>query len=616
MIPVLSTATATTESAKAGETTLKIDSFTLAGDDAANYQPAGGYTEEHFNIQRSQVKGDIADLTYAYTGEEFQVSADKIYLIDQYGNRITNYETTYYYHNGDGVEKVDGLKAMGKYTVIARPTDQANYKGGATQTIYVAAAAADANAAPKCSAVIDITGTVHLYDGQPHGVTVKSSVEDAENKNVTVEYFVDGNYTTTAPSDVGRYLVKAETTNEGVTDTAYGILTIVMANPELALTAANRRYNSDRYDGAPNGTYNGAAVPTDSNVNGFPAGTYYTWQGAYIQGTSYDAPTEAGNYVITAHVPQSEDGNYAAHEVSANYTIEKAPLTIAAEKLQRWQYGSYPDMVASFTGFATEGASRDTQLRDVQVQPEFLFNEEKGGYTNHAQDQVGTYSINVRNALVRNYAVTYVANSYYVTAEEPKADLAIHTMLDGTNVKYAHFGDTIQLYPYGYYDRDLGAYNTSSTLTWSVEKPANDTAGGITQDGRLTVYGTGDYVVTLTRGSGSAVISATLTVHVDKREISIEVPDVDKIYSGTEQTYDGTLALSDNGLGVDAAKLKNSNTRTDFGSQVVTYKIDEANTLYVSRVQARYVTRVSMDMLYDKEDIDSCPAFYHRRQAF
>lgn len=34
------------------------------------------------------------------------------------------------------------------------------------------------------------------------------------------------------------------------------------------------------------------------------------------------------------------------------------------------------------------------------------------------------------------------------------------------------------------------------------------------------------------------------------------------------------------------------------------------NTLYVSRVQARYVTRVSMDMLYDREDIDSCPAFY------
>lgn len=37
------------------------------------------------------------------------------------------------------------------------------------------------------------------------------------------------------------------------------------------------------------------------------------------------------------------------------------------------------------------------------------------------------------------------------------------------------------------------------------------------------------------------------------------------------------------------------------------------NTLYISRVQAMYIDRVSMDMLYDKEDIDSCPAFYTRR---
>lgn len=35
-----------------------------------------------------------------------------------------------------------------------------------------------------------------------------------------------------------------------------------------------------------------------------------------------------------------------------------------------------------------------------------------------------------------------------------------------------------------------------------------------------------------------------------------------------------------------------------------------SNTLYISRVQARYIDRVTMDMLYDQEDIDSCPAFY------
>lgn len=36
-------------------------------------------------------------------------------------------------------------------------------------------------------------------------------------------------------------------------------------------------------------------------------------------------------------------------------------------------------------------------------------------------------------------------------------------------------------------------------------------------------------------------------------------------------------------------------------------------TLYISRVQARYIDRVSMDMVYDEDEIDSCPAFYTRR---
>ena len=36
-------------------------------------------------------------------------------------------------------------------------------------------------------------------------------------------------------------------------------------------------------------------------------------------------------------------------------------------------------------------------------------------------------------------------------------------------------------------------------------------------------------------------------------------------------------------------------------------------TLYISRVQARYIDRVSMDMIYDEDEIASCPAFYTRR---
>lgn len=33
-------------------------------------------------------------------------------------------------------------------------------------------------------------------------------------------------------------------------------------------------------------------------------------------------------------------------------------------------------------------------------------------------------------------------------------------------------------------------------------------------------------------------------------------------------------------------------------------------TIYVSKVQAPYIRRISMDMLYDEYEIDSCPAFY------
>jgi len=33
-------------------------------------------------------------------------------------------------------------------------------------------------------------------------------------------------------------------------------------------------------------------------------------------------------------------------------------------------------------------------------------------------------------------------------------------------------------------------------------------------------------------------------------------------------------------------------------------------TLYISRVQAPYIREITIDMLYDEDDIDSCPAFY------
>ena len=557
------------------DATLGVKDVSLKGDDAANYTlSASGYTEV-FNIQRSQVKGAIVSgRTYKYTGKDIKLAASDIYLIDQACNQLTNYDVTYYYHNGDGVEKVDAMNKMGKYTVIARP-EQNNYKGGATETVYVGTAD-NAGTLDKSavSSLITISNTVELY-GATTGVTVSATKGTA-----TASYYYDGAWKDNAPTAAGRYLVKATVTNDGVTDTAYGLYTVVKARPALTLTATGATYNSAQYNGAPTGTYN--------NDPALPADTYFTYTGGTIQGVAYEAPTEAGDYVVTAHVGKA--ANYTAHEISANFTIAQAALTIKADDLQRWQYGSFPDMVASYQGLATGGIAADTSLRDVQIQPEFLFNEQNGGYTNHAFDQVGTYPVTVRNALARNYTVTYVGGTIATTAEEPKAELAIHGMPDnGTATEnLVYYGDTIQLYAYGYYktidsSTSSGSYNTSSLIEWAVSSGA---PASIDPNGLLKINGVGTFTVTLTRGSGSAAISTTINVTAKKQEVKVVVPDQDLIYNGAEQKYDGGKFYAENAKGeritatpyMHDGKVK----RTNVGSQIITSWVGDTNATYQS----------------------------------
>lgn len=571
---VYAVGTGYTDKAAAGtDATLRVKDVTLKGDDAANYDLTSYSYTEVFNIQRSQVKGAIVSgRTYKYTGKDIKLAASDIYLIDQAGNQLTDYKVTYYYHNGDGVEKVDAMNKMGKYTVIARP-EQDNYKGGATETVYVGTAD-NAGTLDKSavSSLITISNTVELFGATENEGIVATATNNA---TVTVEYQNGTGWSATRPTAAGRYLVKV-TTSTG--DTAYGLYTVVKARPALTLTATGATYNSAQYNGAPTGTYN--------NDPALPADTYYTYTGGTIQGVAYEAPTEAGDYVVTAHVGKTP--NYTAHEISTNFTIAKAALTIKADDLQRWQYGSFPDMVASYQGLATDGIAADTSLRDVQIQPEFLFNEQNGGYTNHAYDQVGTYPVTVRNALARNYTVTYKDGKIATTAEEPKAELAIHGMPDNgtTTENLVYYGDTIQLYAYGYYktldsSTSGGSYNTSSLIEWKASGPAT-----ITQDGLLTVTGVGPVKVTLTRGSGSAAISTTINVTAKKQEVKVVVPDQDLIYNGAEQKYDGGKFYAENAKGeritatpyMHDGKVK----RTNVGSQIITSWVGDTNATYQS----------------------------------
>jgi hypothetical protein len=555
-----------TDSANAGKRTLTVSGVTLLGDDADNYVWDGDAYSESFTIQRNQVQGDIADSTYLYGTKA--VPADDIYLIDQQGSEITNYTITYYYHNGEGVEKVDGLSHKGMYTVIARP-DQANYKGGASQAIYVVSDnAKDAEPSKDfSSATIAITNTVELYGAEGN----QGIQATATNGTVKVEYYVNNTWTETAPTDAGRYLVKVTATTTHHTDTAYGLYTIVKARPVLTLTAADAIYDSALYDGNPqltNSSDNSAAV-------------YYTFSGDTVIGehasgvnVDYQAPADAGTYTVTAHV--GETANYTAHEVSATFTIEKADLTITADNLQRQQYGAYPEMVATYEGLATDGVAPDASLRDVQIQPEFATD-----WVNFAQDHVGSYDITPSSALAKNYNIAYVAGKYAVTAEDPKPTLAIHGLPDnGTDVEnIVYYGDTIQLYAYGNQVDDV--ISDSSLLTWKV---SDSTIAAIDENGLLTIKGVGDFTITLTRGIGMEAIETSVTVEAKKKEVKVEVPSLDRVYIGSEYNYasNRVYAVDEMGKEVTATFTVDNRAHTDVGGYVVTGKAAEADTLYQS----------------------------------
>lgn len=552
----------------AGTETLRVKDLVLNGDDAHNYKlPENtGYSEE-IEVLRNQLKGDIADATYAYTGSDITLPAEDVYLINQQGD-VTDYVVTYYYHNGEGVEKVDAMNAKGMYTVVVGKDD--NYKGGASQTVYVADTAVDAEPVKTAvSTLISITDTAQLY-GESDGVKVALTNASA---TYTLYYNVGGEWVTNEPKDAGRYLVKV-TTSTG--DTAYGLYTITKANPVLTLTAAGITYDSAPYDGAVSGTYNGGT---------FPEGTYYTYAGGNILGVAYEAPTEAGDYVITAHVP--ETANYTAHEVKANFTIAKAPLTIKADQLQRFLYSAYPDAVCTYTGLATGGVAPDTSLRDIQIQPELNYtghtSNDSANDTNHTESLVGWFQVEPVNALAKNYEVSYEVGEFSVTELDPQPELAIHGAPQnglGTGTIVAYYGDAIQLYAYG--NQKGGTINKSSVLKWSVTGPA---AFDTEYPGLLHITGVGTVVVTLTRGEGTLAISTSITIEARKQEVKVQLADQDKVYNGNTQTYDGTVSVVDAKYATVTADVDLDNlSRRPIGSQIVTGVVDADEAYYQSEV--------------------------------
>ena len=590
---VFATGTVETAIDAAGNTTLVIKSLNeLQGPDAKNYvwaDDAAAYNTESFTIQRNQVRGDIAGgntmadaLILAYqNGAKFDFPKDKIFLYDQQGRVITDYAISVYYHSGDGVTLAkDGkLQYMGKYTIIARP-EQDNYKGGATQVVYVGETAQDAAVDTTIKSVtIDITNTVKVYDG----TAASAKATDSQGADATVTYW-DGGAWVPSVSDAGRYTVKA-TASTG--DVAYGIYTIVKALPDFDVTVdkPTERYTSEFWAGTPSTT--SAADGYYTYAGDVVAGDTYDFTNEVFAGVSYEKPIDVGTYVVTYHA--SETDNYVAHEESATFTITPAPLTVTAESVYRKQYGSFPDVLALYSGLVGGAAMPDTSLRDVQVAPDMMIN--MGDTDLVGNSSVGQFVIDTveNSALAKNYTITYVDGTVTTNATDPQEELRIRGMINNgegaTNVAYVD--DVIQLYAYG--NKVGGTIKDSSVLTWKITKGTDyatiDKTTGLM---KVTKAG-GEVEVTLIRGSENdpEAIKTTLTFTTHKKEVKVSVPTVDKVYNGTVQTYDGAPVAYDRTfkpiLPADVTlEAPNNISRTDIGGQIVTNKVADGDDKYQS----------------------------------
>lgn len=598
---IYATATGTLRDANAGENEFTVSDVQLHGDDADNYVVDGTKTyEEPIYVSRSQVYGETGTLKLKQ-GEHFP--ADQVIkMIDQAGNELKaneGYTLTFYYHSDTKIEKTEDLSKTGLYTVVARPK-QDNYKGGVTMKFEVVkdAAVAELTAAkaPKSSTLIDLTNTATMYNPMGNvGVTATSS----QDNTVEVKYQNGTDWSTDVPANAGRYLVKATDAISG--DVAYGIYTITKAHPGIRITAEGTTYNSMPYDVA-------TKVVTENNG----AESYLTYAGDVAIGfdtptdgnVAEQAPVDAGSYVVTLHVNETQ--NYTAHEVSAPFVIAQKPLTITTHSKQSTQYDAFPAMTAKYEGLAysTSDNTNDTSLRDVQIAPEFLFNYDKGGFTNHALDQVGGAKIKPADALAKNYVITYVDGEYTRQRTNFKPDLAIYGLpVNGNGENVAYYGDEVQLYHYGYYtDHENG----SSVMRWSVKKVSFE--GEVTvgeKTGILNVNGVGTFEVTLKRGEGEQAISTTVTVTAIKKELGVHLLDQDKVYTGSNQDYSGTVTVYDElykTVSTGSPVMQNVG-RTDIGTQLPSGQVPAAETYYQSLIyHGKYTINDKEAAVAPKED--------------
>lgn len=193
--------------------------------------------------------------------------------------------------------KYDGNESppvnAGSYQVMA-VIDDDDYYGSATGTLKISKAEAEVN-----------VGTItKKYNGNPHHATASTSPAGLD-----LEFTYNGS--STAPTNIGNYTVKATVSNQNYTGSGTGTLIIEKGDAQVTLGGLNTTYTGQPQEVTVNTTPSGLAVDVTYDNSSAP-------------------PVDAGSYAVKATI---NDPNYTSSAATGTMVISRADATISLSDL-------------------------------------------------------------------------------------------------------------------------------------------------------------------------------------------------------------------------------------------------------------------------------------------
>ena len=412
------------------------------------------------------VVGSTGLVSYSYTGT---------------GN--TNYATT-----------ATAPTLVGSYQVIATVVSDENYNG-AVSTPF-------AYTITKANSSISVIGTnVFVYNGYAQGPNDNSHT--GSTSTITYNYKGIGSTvyvsSTTAPTNVGIYQVIASLPADDNNFSAVSLpfeFTITKANPSLSINGLT----VFEYSGKPQGP-NDALVVGSTGIL-----TYiYTGRGSTVYASSKVAPTNVGNYQVTATV--SADQNFNAISTEAfNFSIIKKLLTVTALDVSKTVNTPNPtEFYLEYTGFVP--GENENNLSQLPI----------GSTDANTSSSVGDYTVSVSGGVSNNYEFNYISGTLTIDTR-----LTPEIAMSDISKKYGDVNFTIN-----------ATSNSQGLFTYRSSNTNVATISG----NNVTIVGAGSASIIINQSADvpnnflPTTIKANLVV--DKVPLTITASDKTKVY-GTE----------------------------------------------------------------------------------